>query len=325
MQQVPQDPVVRASWLVACRSEDVAEGKLVPVLLAGEDVVLWRSPTALHAWRDLCMHRGVKLSLGTLENCRLRCAYHGWAYDESGQCVHMPAHPSLKPPSKARVGTFHAVEAAGMVWVCQAEEPGELPHLPEFDDASFRCILCGPCPAEAGAPRLIENFLDVAHLPIVHAGTLGVPERAEIGDYRVEEIAGGLLARDIRVFQPDPDGTRRAGGVSYDYGVLAPFTVFLRKRQGGRCLTILFHVTPVTETRSTGHFAMFMNYGDPAEDAAAVDFQRMIFSQDRPVVESQRPERLPLDLAEELHLPSDRLAIAYRKYIRKCGLTFGTA
>ncbi len=54
-------------------------------------------------------------------------------------------------------------------------------------------------------------------------------------------------------------------------------------------------------------------------------FQDRIFAQDQPIVTSQLPERLPLDLAEELHLPSDRMAIAYRKYIRGLGLTFGTA
>jgi phenylpropionate dioxygenase-like ring-hydroxylating dioxygenase large terminal subunit len=325
MGKVTEDAVVRAAWLVAGRAADVAPGTLRPVSLAGEDVVLWRSGTGLHAWQDLCVHRGVRLSLGTVDGCRLRCAYHGWTYDESGRCVHMPAHPALKPPAKARVRVFHVVEAAGLVWVSMAEQPGPLPRLPEFDDAAFRCIPCGPLPAEAGAPRLIENFLDVAHLPIVHAGTLGVPERAEIGDYRVEETGEGLLARDIRIYQPDPDGLRQAGEVSYDYGILAPFTVFLRKRHGGRCLTILFHATPVSETRSEARFAIFMNYGESGDDAAAVDFQRRIFAEDRPVVESQRPERLPLDLAEELHLPSDRLAIAYRKYIRRLGLTFGTA
>ena len=54
-------------------------------------------------------------------------------------------------------------------------------------------------------------------------------------------------------------------------------------------------------------------------------FQYSIFSQDVPIVESQRPELLPLDLQAELHLRSDRLAIAYRSWLRELGLTFGTA
>jgi len=54
-------------------------------------------------------------------------------------------------------------------------------------------------------------------------------------------------------------------------------------------------------------------------------FQDKITNQDIPVVESQRPERLPLDLQAELHLRSDRIAVAYRKWLRNMGLTFGTA
>ena len=50
-----------------------------------------------------------------------------------------------------------------------------------------------------------------------------------------------------------------------------------------------------------------------------------IFGQDQPIVESQQPELLPLDLQAELHLRSDRMAIAYRKWLNQLGLSFGTA
>jgi phenylpropionate dioxygenase-like ring-hydroxylating dioxygenase large terminal subunit len=54
-------------------------------------------------------------------------------------------------------------------------------------------------------------------------------------------------------------------------------------------------------------------------------FQDHVSEQDRVIVESQRPELLPLDLQAELHLRSDRMAIAYRKWLRAIGLTYGTA
>jgi phenylpropionate dioxygenase-like ring-hydroxylating dioxygenase large terminal subunit len=50
-----------------------------------------------------------------------------------------------------------------------------------------------------------------------------------------------------------------------------------------------------------------------------------IFEEDRAIVEAQRPELLPLDLQAELHLRSDRVAIAYRRWLRQLGLQFGTA
>jgi phenylpropionate dioxygenase-like ring-hydroxylating dioxygenase large terminal subunit len=173
---------------------------------------------------------------------------------------------------------------------------------------------------------LIENFLDVAHLPIVDEGALGVASQAEIAPYEVEWADGRPVARDIRLFQPNPEGLGQAGPVAYEYGVLSPFAVYLRKRlPGGRIFALLFAVAPVSETASVAFFTAFVNYGDAAEDGEIAAFQDRIFAQDVPIVTSQRPERLPLDLAEELHLPSDRLAIAYRQYIRGLGLTFGTA
>ena len=70
---------------------------------------------------------------------------------------------------------------------------------------------------------------------------------------------------------------------------------------------------------------MAMNYGHdiPAEELIA--WQDEIFAQDRPIVQSQRPELLPLDLQAELHLRSDRTAIAYRKWLNELGLSFGTS
>ena len=68
-----------------------------------------------------------------------------------------------------------------------------------------------------------------------------------------------------------------------------------------------------------------MNYGHDIPLSQLREFQDRIVAQDKPIVESQRPELLPLDLAEELHLRSDRTAIAYRKWLRELGLQFGTA
>ena len=60
-------------------------------------------------------------------------------------------------------------------------------------------------------------------------------------------------------------------------------------------------------------------------DEQISSFQEEIIKQDIPIVESQRPELLPLDLQAELHLRSERTAIAYRKWLRELGVTFGTA
>ena len=68
-----------------------------------------------------------------------------------------------------------------------------------------------------------------------------------------------------------------------------------------------------------------MNYGHDIPEQDLVAWQDEIFAQDQPIVQSQRPELLPLDLQAELHLRSDRLAIAYRQWLNKLGVNFGTA
>jgi vanillate O-demethylase monooxygenase subunit len=70
---------------------------------------------------------------------------------------------------------------------------------------------------------------------------------------------------------------------------------------------------------------MSLNYGHEITDEELLRFQDHVSEQDRLIVESQRPELLPLDLQAELHLRSDRMAIAYRKWLRAIGLTYGTA
>jgi phenylpropionate dioxygenase-like ring-hydroxylating dioxygenase large terminal subunit len=69
---------------------------------------------------------------------------------------------------------------------------------------------------------------------------------------------------------------------------------------------------------------MSMNYGQEFSGDELRAFQDRVTEQDRLIVESQRPELLPLDLQAELHLRSDRMAIAYRKWLRKIGLRYGT-
>jgi phenylpropionate dioxygenase-like ring-hydroxylating dioxygenase large terminal subunit len=70
---------------------------------------------------------------------------------------------------------------------------------------------------------------------------------------------------------------------------------------------------------------MALNYGHEIADAELIAFQDYVANQDRAIVESQRPELLPLDLQAELHLRSDRLAIAYRKWLAHIGLQYGVA
>jgi len=323
-----EDPVLINDWHAVLRSSDLPEGALAAARLLEEDIVLWRMRGTVHAWQDLCVHRGSKLSLGRTERGKLVCAYHGWTYDEDGRCVGFPAHPDQKPSAKATVKTYEASERYGLVWVRMSGASGMKsapPPFTEWDDPSYRKIFCGPYHYRASAPRAVENFLDVAHLPFVHSGLLGEETHAEIADYKVEVAPEGITARNVRIWQPDPDGTGVGKEVVYTYEVLRPLTMRLSKDTEEGRFSIFATVTPVSQCESTVWMWLALNYANEIPERELRSFQDNITGQDVRIVESQRPELLPLDLQAELHLRSDRIAVAYRKWLRKLGLSFGTA
>ncbi len=85
-----------------------------------------------------------------------------------------------------------------------------------------------------------------------------------------------------------------------------------------------FTITPVSERFSIAWTYVARDYRDMSDEQTR-QFEDMITLQDIPIVEFQRPELLPLDLQAELHLRSDRTAIAYRRWLKELGLTFGKA
>jgi phenylpropionate dioxygenase-like ring-hydroxylating dioxygenase large terminal subunit len=325
------DPILQQEWFAIAWSTEVLPGQLLARRLLATDLVLWRSQQGLHCWRDLCIHRGAKLSLGTIHHSTqtecLVCPYHAWEYAPSGQCVHIPAHPGLTPPAKARAQTYHVVERYGVVWVSLGQSQTEIPTFPIAHQPGIRTILCGPYRMQAKGPRIAENFLDVAHLGFVHAGLLGDPQHGEVEDYEVTPgtATTGPEARQIRIWQPNPDGTGQPALVNYHYWVNAPLTVGLTKTDGAHRLGILAQITPIEDEISEIRLVFCLNYGDEHSDDELRSFQDRVTQQDRLIVESQRPELLPLDLQSELHLRSDRMAIAYRKWLREIGFTYGIA
>jgi len=141
----------------------------------------------------------------------------------------------------------------------------------------------------------------------------------------VEATADGIEARDIGVWQPDPDGTGQSAEVKYTYRVLRPLTAYFLKSHQDQKFSIFCCVTPLDDCESAARMIMALNYAPETSDEQLRKYQDVVSAQDIPIVESQRPELLPLDLQAELHLRSDRTAIAYRQWLAKTGLKHGTA
>ena len=103
------------------------------------------------------------------------------------------------------------------------------------------------------------------------------------------------------------------------YVLSLPHTIHLQctYEETGRHRTLYFVAQPRTATQSTGYCYQSRDFDLGGADRPYADFQELLAEQDRVIVESQRPIELPLDLAQELQLPFDRVAIAYRRALAR--------
>lgn len=329
----------------------------VGVSLLGQDVVLWREArrggqdTQVHAWADHCPHRGARLSLGKVikldSGAVLQCPYHGWQYagqavgsvvsQACGRCVHVPSAPSFEPPATHTVTVFDARERNGLIWVRLArptatDMPAHLHEPPLFaawEDRLYRQVVCGPYTVRASAARVIDNFLDLTHFGFVHDGWLGDSAHAQVHPGQVQEGSDGLVVSDCRAWQPRAyAGSNEGVWVNYRYDVVHPFGAVLRKdaTEGDPMVNVIaVFVRPQGDEACTVWFC-HAALGDPSSEEEVRNFQQAVFWQDLPIVESQTPKRLPigrLGPITEVHGPADRTSSAYRRYLKRLGISIG--
>ena len=320
-------PALLACWHPVAYAHTLTDKPLAAKLL-DEHLVVWRGadgkPKAL---RDLCIHRGTALSLGVAYGDEIMCPYHGWRYNAEGACTVIPQTKRDTIPTKARVQSYRAMERYGLIWVALAEPAHPLPEIPEFESGDWVVVNTGPFAWNADASRQLENFTDFGHFPWVHPGLLGDINRPEVPDHTVT-TKGRILhytvvrpeapnSEEFPVFANEEKVTpeRRSR-----YEVHLPYTIVLRLGWGGSKGMVYFFVSqPVSADRCIGYCIIGRNYDFEQPDSVLQQFEEVIFGQDQRIVESQRPEMVPFDLADELHLTFDAVAVAYRRAMKNEG------
>jgi phenylpropionate dioxygenase-like ring-hydroxylating dioxygenase large terminal subunit len=321
-------------WHPVAAVHELGEAPLAVTLL-GAELVLWRDAAgpdagAVHAFDDRCPHRGTKLSLGRVQvvggESRLECAYHGWQFGGDGRCAHIPAVPAFEPAA-THAACAHAVrEAFGLLWVRPGSVTGAPAESQALDALPTRQVVCGPYEVATSAPRLVENFLDTSHFGFVHEGWLGDRGHTEVPAYAVESAAEGApIVPLYRAWQPQASALAQGGAwVDYRYEVLSPYCALLVKQAGAGDApqeAYALWVCPVEPERSRVWFTLFTSDASQSDESLRA-FQDRIFSQDRPILEAQRPRCLPLS-GGEVHSAADRMSAAYRRYLRDLNITFG--
>ena len=108
--------------------------------------------------------------------------------------------------------------------------------------------------------------------PYIHENILGTREHTEIVDYDVTTDAYGVVASNVKVYQPDPYGTGEGETVVYTYAAPRPLTAYLLKESAGPQFSILLVITPHSPVESTAWMWMTMNYGHDLPEQELIDW-----------------------------------------------------
>jgi phenylpropionate dioxygenase-like ring-hydroxylating dioxygenase large terminal subunit len=202
--------MIRNQWYVVLESKQVGVNP-IGVTRLGEKLVFWRdSDKKVHCAFDRCPHRGVQLSIGKIHRGNLQCPFHGFEYDSSGKCLLIPAEGRVnEPPAAMRLKIYPTFEQHDFIWIWWGENPPSNLESPSFFDNIDDGSVYGSAidPWKTHYSRVIENQLDVAHLPFVHYNTIGRGNRTVVDGPIVDWCDESQKIMCIYVFNRVDDGT----------------------------------------------------------------------------------------------------------------------
>jgi 5,5'-dehydrodivanillate O-demethylase oxygenase subunit len=165
--------LLRRYWMPIAAVAELDEHPTKPVRLMGEDLVLYRDKRGTYGLVDRhCAHRRADLSYGYVEDCGLRCNYHGWLYDERGRCLAQPfeemAHPEARYKDRIAITAYPVEAKAGLLWAYLGPAPAPLVPTWEpftwtngFVQIVFAEVPCNWLQAQ-------ENSIDPVHFEWLH-------------------------------------------------------------------------------------------------------------------------------------------------------------
>ena len=309
-------------WYVVLESNQVPAGKPVGVTRMGEKLVFWRDPQGkLCCLRDFCPHRGVALSAGKVLGDRLQCPFHGFEYEASGRARFIPANGKSSPPPKHLTAFgYPTFEAHGFIYLWWGETRADLP-APRFFDNLENCFSYASArdPWDTHYSRVIENQLDVAHVPFVHYNSIGRGGRTLVDGPLVEWHDPDKFL--IYVFNRLDDGTspRRARQLTAEGQTFHLEFLFPNLWQNyiSENVRVLAAFVPVDGEHTLLYLRFYQSFLrmpvlSQVVNRLAMPFNIYVAHQDRVIVETEQPKRTELRMGEKL-VQADGPIIAYRK------------
>ncbi|MGE7154432.1 aromatic ring-hydroxylating dioxygenase subunit alpha [Methylorubrum rhodesianum] len=220
-------------------------------------------------------------------------------------------------------------ERYGCLWTTLGHPNRDVVAITEADEADRRHVPCGWVKMRTSGPRVVENFLDMAHFPFVHTDILGAEPNTEVPAYasEIRRDVDEVWATNCSFFQPRIAATETEGDfVRLTYRVPSPFVVMLYRvcpSAPDRLDAIALFIQPMEEELCRAQPVMYL-VDSRSTHTALLNFEQVIFLQDRIIVENQRPLRLPLEPRHEIPTRADKSSVVYRRWLKEKGLRFGT-
>jgi len=205
----PMGELLRRYWHPVAALAELGDHATRPVRLLGEDLVLYKDLGGNYGLLDRhCAHRRADLAYGVVEECGLRCHYHGWRYDHTGRCIEQPYEDTVAPGSRQkeriRIKAYRVEALAGLLWAYLGPEPAPLvPNWEPFTWANgFVQIVFSEVPCNWFQCQ--ENSVDPVHFEWMH-DNWGARLRQDKGPYAprhlkidFEEFEYGITYKRIR-------------------------------------------------------------------------------------------------------------------------------
>jgi phenylpropionate dioxygenase-like ring-hydroxylating dioxygenase large terminal subunit len=309
-------------WYVVMDSSQVRDVP-VGVTRMGEKLVFWRDGAGqVSCLRDKCVHRGVQLSKGKVLGGRLQCPFHGFEYDASGRVQLIPANGRNAPvPERFQIHSYPTYEAHDFIWIWWGEKPPVDLQPPRFfdnigDDFSYGKVYD---PWDAHYSRVIENQLDVVHLPFVHYNTIGRGGRTLVDGPLVEWDGDDKLY--LYVFNRVDDGTaprkpEELSSAGWTFRIEFIFPNLWQNHLSSQARIVIAFV-PVDEAHTLLYLRFYQNsmripFLRDLFNRLSMPFNLIIAHQDRRVVTTQQPKPSGLRIGEKL-IQGDRPIVEYRR------------
>jgi 5,5'-dehydrodivanillate O-demethylase len=275
----PMGGLLRRYWYPIAPAAELEEHPTKEVRILGEDLVLYKDRSAQYGLVGrYCAHRRVNLAYGIPEENGLRCMYHGWLYDETGQCIEQPFEETVRPESrfkdKIKLPGYPVQEQSGLLFAYLGPEP--VPYLPKWGplvwDNTVKEISITEIPCNW--LQCMENSLDPIHVEWLHRyytsyvwmrqGKIADTQPPKIRHRKIgfDVFDHGIIKRRVLDGYTEDDDDWKIG-----HPILFPHILYV---QAGGVFSTLQHRVPIDD-QHTLHVTYYAYESAPGAEAPAQD------------------------------------------------------